>query len=434
MSSIAERLKAGIGQLFEVGEKNQGPLKVITLVIALFILTFALAVGFVKELNTNKEIAQVIAVMWVVLFAIFGLGLVATFFYLFRGIKADEEKLNSIINYCYAYIVFALFATVLPFIALPLIPQLYDTMTKSPIGIVAGCSVTPGPVTRPGQAPGEQGAQKDVEKPVPRTEDRAASYALDDRTIPPKELRCGMQTDQWVVNIGGTVLDSEKDAKGYRTVSIRGGLVIPLYAVVLALMGAAVSMTRRVPEFQRRISPGDAEFITFDRAREGLVFQIMQVISAPLIAVTAYYLVNPESRASTIVLSFAAGFSSETVLLLIRAILEKLKPASAMPVSKSVAVGVAPGRLDFGNVPVNGFSKKLVSITNPGPAALQVTAPTCSGEFTTSTGAFTVAPQTSGVIEVEFKPTSPGTKQGQLTIADNATGSPRSVELSGTAT
>ena len=31
---------------------------------------------------------------------------------------------------------------------------------------------------------------------------------------------------------------------------INGGLVVPLYVVVLALFGGAISMTRRVPEYQ----------------------------------------------------------------------------------------------------------------------------------------------------------------------------------------
>jgi len=60
------------------------------------------------------------------------------------------------------------------------------------------------------------------------------------------------------------------------------GLVVPLYVIVLSLMGSAVSMTRKVPEHQRRaLDP--KEPLTNAQAREYLVFQIMQVLSAPLI-------------------------------------------------------------------------------------------------------------------------------------------------------
>ncbi|MBA2594717.1 MAG: choice-of-anchor D domain-containing protein [Gammaproteobacteria bacterium] len=209
---------------------------------------------------------------------------------------------------------------------------------------------------------------------------------------------------------------------------------MPLYAVVLSLMGAAVSMTRRVPEFQRRLSPGDPEYITYDQARERLVFQIMQVVSAPLIVLTAYYLVNPESRSSTILLSFASGFSSETVLLLIRATLDKLTPAPAAP-PKLPDVRVVPARLDFGNVPVAQASKKPVVVMNSGTAELVISALACTGEFSAVTPVpVKVVPGSSGSVELEFKPTNQGPKQGQLTITDSMPGSPRIVDLAGTGT
>jgi len=394
-------------------ERWRGPIVATVVVIVLGYLAFRYADDFIGTLSTNKETSRRIAATIVFVFSLFALGLIVTFFWLFRGIKADEEKLDAIITYCYAFIVFSLLASVLPFISLPLIPQLYDSMTKSPIGIVAGCSVAQGAVRKPAA-----GASED------------ASPREDDRSVP-RELRCDNNSDQWVVNIGGTIADSTNPQE-YRLVQISGGLVVPLYAVVLSLMGAAVSMTRRVPEFQRRISPGDPEYLTYDQAREGLVFQIMQVASAPLIAITAYYLVDPGSRASTIVLSFASGFSSETVLLLIRAVLEKMRPNAQAPAAKNTAVRVAPVLLDFGDVKAGGSLRKSVSITNPGPAALVVSALACSGEFSPATQVpFSVAPQSSSAIEIDFSPTSAAAKRGQLTVTDNATGSPRTVELTG---
>ena len=102
--------------------------------------------------------------------------------------------------------------------------------------------------------------------------------------------------------------------------------MVPLYFVVLSLMGAAVSMTRRVPEYQGQVVQGAPRPITRNQAREYLVFQIMQVVSAPLIAITAYYSIEPGSRATSVALGFASGFASETVLLAIRALVEKLVP------------------------------------------------------------------------------------------------------------
>jgi hypothetical protein len=349
-----------------------------------------------------------IAIAFVVLFIVFGFLLTITFFGCFRGSKADEQTLNAIISYCYAFIIFSLTASILPFFALPQIPGLYDAMVRSPVGIVAGC---------------------------------ASEVDSEEKSVP-KELRCDTKTDQWLVNIGGTtVLNGEAtpmatadgNATGLPTVSIRGGLVVPLYVVVLALMGAAVSMTRRVPEYQRRLSPGDPEYISYDRAREALVFQIMQVLSAPLIAVTAYYLVDPGSRSSTIVLAFISGFSSETVLLFIRALMEKVKPAGLAEPTAPPAIAVAPARLEFGDVAANSTLTKSVAISNPRAAPLTVSDLTCTGEFAivTSPTKFTIAPGASRSVEVEFKPTSAGSKQGELIITDDAPGAPRTVDLTG---
>ena len=440
MASFEGIVKSSGGWLQEIWNQWRGALVLGAIVIVLGWIALSYSGVIITALTTNKEIAKNVAVVIVFLFSAFCFGLVVTFFWLFRGIKADENQLNAIITYCYAFIVFSLLASVLPFFALPLIPQLYASMTKSPVGIVAGCSLAASPVPRTIAATDDKPVSKADDKPSAGLESKSVPKAaettspvLDDKSVP-KELRCDTNADQWVVNIGGT-MSPDQSSEENRLVRIRGGLVVPLYAIVLSLMGAAVSMTRRVPEFQRRLSPGDPEYITFDQAREGLVFQIMQVASAPLIAVTAYYVVDPGSRASTIALSFASGFSSETVLLLIRAILEKMRPTAPAATPKNVSVGVAPARLDFGIVASQGSARKSIAIANPGPATLAVSSLTCSGEFSPLTQVpFNVAPQSSGTIELEFRPTTVGAKQGQLTITDNALGSPRSVDLSGTGT
>ena len=127
---------------------------------------------------------------------------------------------------------------------------------------------------------------------------------------------------------GGALTPGDGDGR----VRIAGGMVVPLYVLILSLMGAAVSMTRRVPEYQRRTSmrrgdDGDGERLDRSHARERLVFQIMQVISAPLVALTAYHAFNPESRAAAVAVGFSAGFASEPILKAIRALVDKMNPA-----------------------------------------------------------------------------------------------------------
>lgn len=353
--------------------------------------------------GTMKKLAVVIGFS----FVFYAMGLVVTFFWIFRGVNADEGRLDAIINYCYAFIIFALSASILPFFVLPNVEGLRNAMILSPVGILTGCSV-------------QSTSGHEFESDVPR------------------ELACNSMTDQWVVNIGGIAGCPLGDHRPVpqcpgAVQPIQGGLIVPLYVIVLALMGAAVSMTRRVPEYQRRMSPGDPEFLSWDQAREGLVFQIMQVASAPMIAITIYYIVDPGSRATTIVLGFASGFSSETVLLVIRAMLEKIKPIAPNAGLKPVLVEVMPGRLEFGSIGVDKASKKTVGVINNGAADLVLTSISCSGEFTVSMQAPIKLPAGSGVsLEVQFNPRTPGVKTGVLVLTDNAQRSPRPVDLVGT--
>jgi hypothetical protein len=81
---------------------------------------------------------------------------------------------------------------------------------------------------------------------------------------------------------------------------------------------------------------------------------------------------------------------------------------------------------------VNQPVRKTVAISNSCQAPLMVRGLTCTGEFSLLTAApITIAPGSSGNIVVEFKPVTTGSKQGQLSVSDDAPGSPRSVDLTG---
>ena len=238
-------------------------------------------------------------------------GFLWRFSYWFTGI-VTRQKLNQIISFCYAFTFLAILSPVLMIGILLMFPlDLYRILAlDSPIAITLGCSIP---------LPGE------------------TSNAI------PAEIRCGSEDHenyQWVVNVGGTPTHQFWPKGGNATefwrrprLHINGGVVIPVYIIVLAFIGGAVSMTRRVPEYQRRTAdPTDP--MTPECAREAFVFQIMQVVSAPLIAVTLYHLVGPTSRATSIALGFAAGFASEPILVAIRALVEKLLPARPAPTEK----------------------------------------------------------------------------------------------------
>ena len=120
-----------------------------------------------------------------------------------------------------------------------------------------------------------------------------------------------------------------------------GGLAVPFFVLVIAYIGGAVSLSRRIPEYQRRLHPN---YIPTDKegrmrpfeAREVVVFQIMQLVSAPFLAVATWFIVSPMSLTSAATLAFGTGFASEPLLLMIRGLVEGIRPAgnSAKPVTE----------------------------------------------------------------------------------------------------
>lgn len=240
--------------------------------------------------------------------------------YVFTGIVTNR-KLNHIISFCYLFTVVVLAGSLTPW----WIPELFSgPVSQSPVGLLRACVV-----------------------PAAATEAKSSVPCKSDGGY------------QWVLNIGGVVegpiarekptpqADSATRTPGQNNpearpliYSIRGGLVVPLYVIILSLIGGAVSMTRRVPEYQRR-AMSSQDPLTNQQARESLVFQIMQVASAPLIAIVTYYVVNPTTTLESVVLGFGSGFASEPILLMIRGLVEKLSPEGPAPAAR-ITVRVDP--------------------------------------------------------------------------------------------
>ncbi len=97
---------------------------------------------------------------------------------------------------------------------------------------------------------------------------------------------------------------------------IHGGITVPLYFIIVALVGASISLTRRVPQYQKQFLDNSKPFAASEM-REHLVLQILQFLSAPFLAIAGYILLTPAGPTTSIPLAFVAGFSSETVLTMI---------------------------------------------------------------------------------------------------------------------
>jgi hypothetical protein len=79
---------------------------------------------------------------------------------------------------------------------------------------------------------------------------------------------------------------------------------------------------------------------------------------------------------------------------------------------------------------------KTVTVTNSGSATLTFTTITLTGQaddfVLSKTCASTLAASASCTLSVSFNPVSAGNKSASVSIADNASGSPQAVALTGT--
>jgi hypothetical protein len=95
------------------------------------------------------------------------------------------------------------------------------------------------------------------------------------------------------------------------------------------------------------------------------------------------------------------------------------------------AAGV-PSTVSFGVAPVGTSSTVQVQLANLGSSNLVVTSLQSSGDFTeTDTCVGTVSAASTCNINITFTPSATGTRNGTITIADNAAGSPQSFAVTG---
>jgi hypothetical protein len=170
---------------------------------------------------------------------------------------------------------------------------------------------------------------------------------------------------QWMLNIGGYVdgggavpkgvpfrVEGESSGEGddlgspvLRIVTLNGGIQIPLYVILLALIGGAINMTRQVPDFQSRqpdfqsrqrvgflhrmpwgITPEEDQKENVPW-RKGLLDQYMFLIAAPFLAIATYYLLillGTIQPPIIVLVCFSIGLISDTVVTAITGAAKKL--------------------------------------------------------------------------------------------------------------
>lgn len=175
-------------------------------------------------------------------------------------------------------------------------------------------------------------------------------------------------------------LDSHYEISNYvKGNLIVGGIVVPVYFIFCALLGAMIAMARKLPEFQARLKRSEKDTnekifrgepyapITYSELPELVLFQIIQVASAPILAVIAYGYLNDdfESQFTGISIAFAAGFSSEWVLMMIRSITDRLGGAKPKTVPSRAVTTEADSQSYINLKSGRAYRYDIVVLTQP---------------------------------------------------------------------
>jgi|CXWL01.1.fsa_nt_gi hypothetical protein len=241
--------------------------------------------------------------------------------------------------FAYSFMLLSLVLTIYPFIN-PFFGKSHENAEKlreKPISVLIGCSSD--------------------------SKNKSLSCSKSETTIGANgklETKDVLSNGSWIINIGGHINQCRDpnteviDKYGHTFVCpISDGLLVPLYFIILALMGGSISLTRRLPELQKQagsehVATEQQPKLTQYEFREHLIFQIVQFISAPFLAILAFYLVDPSNTTNSVALAFTAGFASETILLMIRSIANKITPGTIT----GPQYGAIAGVITFKNVMV----------------------------------------------------------------------------------
>jgi len=157
--------------------------------------------------------------------------------------------------------------------------------------------------------------------------------------------------------------------------------------------------------------------------------------------VTAQFVPNPTTTTSTLTLTASGTATKGTSTVTITGTSGSLTNTTTIQLTITAASGPAvtltPASLKFAKRLVGTTSAvKNVTLKNSGNATLNISGIGISGDFALATSTkpcgATLAVGKSCKIAVTFTPTQKGTRTGDVTITDNAPGSPQQVPLTGT--
>jgi hypothetical protein len=178
---------------------------------------------------------------------------------------------------------------------------------------------------------------------------------------------------QWALNIGGHITQTSEaaaaniaqasKAAASNIVKVEGGLVIPLYVILLSVIGGAINMKRQVPKFQEACetqvnsrlrsdpvhTPQAAVHLGRTAWRTELLNQYMFLISAPFLAIATYYMLMGLDLTKVpvmVLMAFSVGLISEPILRTITETAERLlrQPSAQSPATAGAGQVIPPQR------------------------------------------------------------------------------------------
>ena len=187
-------------------------------------------------------------------------------------------------------------------------------------------------------------------------------------------------------------------------------------------LSQVVPMIQASPAYQ----DGGAIFITWDEDQDGVEDQPLGLIVASPAAKPGYFNTLRYTHASTL-------RTIEEIFHLSPYFGEAATANDLSDLFNTSGLALSPLSLTFAPQPLGATSPpQTVAVNNQGSVAVTITGVSASGDFTqTNNCPASLAPQASCAITVQFTPQSTSTEQGQLSLDDDAPGSPQLVSLSG---
>ena len=292
---------------------------------------------------------------------------------LFTG-AMNTRKQRSLYSVMYLIVFVSLVLPILVSVMLLQSSYLVAIMEKAPIGLVRATSASSktelqwflnigGVVTsrdETSQSPRSGGAAGEAARPA----DNAVVAAADKASAPSPSASTPSRATPRSPN-------ERPDQNSVSSVSrsspyIEGGLAVPFYVILLAMFGAGINLTRRVPEIQEEYSgtvprarslsdwllrgDHDRDVVDVEQQRQTFAFRraliqnYMYVLSAPFLATAVYYLLQvvatEPARPILVLVSFATGLISDTLVNRIVRFAEdtlKLSPADKAEAAREAA-------------------------------------------------------------------------------------------------